>query len=194
MNKLKPKFLAFYRAQVSQRLSIPKLGLARLVCSPNCQYIHCCVLLICIYFRLLLSKLASVHLEGLTHQQKLAFWINIYNSCTRNAFLEQGILETPEMVVALMQNATITVGGHLLNAIMTEHFVLRLPYHLKYVSGILLTFFCIYLFLFIYSEAAFIHPKKKACSIFGLEWSEPLITFALSCGSSSSPAVSLSHI
>ncbi|XP_028114762.1 AP-3 complex subunit mu-like [Camellia sinensis] len=54
--------------------------------------------------RLLLSKLASVHLEGLTHQQKLAFWINIYNSCTRNAFLEQGIPETPEMVVALMQN------------------------------------------------------------------------------------------
>ncbi|CAL5371083.1 unnamed protein product [Camellia sinensis] len=63
------------------------------------------------------------------------------------AFLEQGIPETPEMVIALMQNnldlfglllllsliATITVGGHLLNAIMTEHFVLRLPYHLKYV-------------------------------------------------------------
>ncbi|CAL5372978.1 unnamed protein product [Camellia sinensis] len=75
--------------------------------------------------KLLLSKLACVHLEGLTHQQKLAFWINIYNSCTMNAFLEQGIPETPEMVVALMQNATITVGGHLLNAIMTEHFRVR---------------------------------------------------------------------
>ncbi|KAI8020191.1 hypothetical protein LOK49_LG04G00999 [Camellia lanceoleosa] len=118
----------------------------------------------------LLDKLASVHLEGLTHQQKLAFWINIYNSCTMNAFLEQGIPETPEIVVALMQNAVMTVGGHLLNATMTEHFVLRLPYHLKY-------------------HAAFIHPKKKACSIFGLEWSEPLVTFALSCGSWSSPDV-----
>ncbi|XP_028078132.1 uncharacterized protein LOC114280018 [Camellia sinensis] len=121
---------------------------------------------------LLLSKLASVHLEGLTHQQKLAFWINIYNSCTMNAFLEQGIPETPEMVVALMQNATITVGGHLLNAIMTEHFVLRLPYHLKYT--------CLKVSR---------NEEMKACSIFGLEWSEPLITFALSCGSSSSPAV-----
>lgn len=29
----------------------------------------------------------------------------------------------------------------------------------------------------------------KARSIFGLEWSEPLVTFALSCGSWSSPAV-----
>ena len=25
-----------------------------------------------------------MNLEGLTHQQKLAFWINIYNSCMMN--------------------------------------------------------------------------------------------------------------
>lgn len=30
--------------------------------------------------------------------------------------------------------ATITVGGQLLNAITIEHFILRLPYHLKFVS------------------------------------------------------------
>lgn len=35
-------------------------------------------------FRFLLGKLASVSLEGLTHQQKLAFWINTYNSCIMN--------------------------------------------------------------------------------------------------------------
>lgn len=92
-----------------------------------------------------------MNLEGLNHQQKLAFWINIYNSCMMNvrcfsfvywqskdqktytvsiassvrisfkkcfpvvyilisvltivlqAFLEHGVPETPEMVVALMQ-------------------------------------------------------------------------------------------
>ncbi|KAL7193221.1 hypothetical protein ACSBR2_024935 [Camellia fascicularis] len=64
---------------------------------------------------LLLSKLASVHLEGLTHQQKLAFWINIYNSCTMNAFLEQGIPETPEMVVALMQNVRVYTASQVEN-------------------------------------------------------------------------------
>lgn len=30
--------------------------------------------------------------------------------------------------------ATIKVGGHVLNALMIEHLILRLPYHLKYVS------------------------------------------------------------
>ncbi|THG20721.1 hypothetical protein TEA_005828 [Camellia sinensis var. sinensis] len=93
--------------------------------------------------KLLLGKLASVDLEGLTHQQKLAFWINTYNSCMMNAILEQGIPETPEMVVALMQKTCPKFARN---------------------------------------------DEMKARSIFGLEWSEPLVTFALSCGSWSSPA------
>lgn len=122
--------------------------------------------------KILLNKLASVSLEGLNHQQKLAFWINAYNSCMMNAFLEHGIPRTPEMVVALMQKATLKVGGHLLNAITIEHFILRLPYHLKYNSA--------------KSER---NDEMKVRSIFGFDWSEPLVTFALSCGSWSSPAV-----
>ncbi|XP_030498633.2 uncharacterized protein LOC115714193 isoform X1 [Cannabis sativa] len=122
--------------------------------------------------KFLLGKLASVNLEGLNHQQKLAFWINTYNSCIMNAFLEHGVPETPEMVVALMQKATITVGGHLLNAITIEHFILRLPYHLKFTC-----------------PKAAKNDEMRARSKFGLEWSEPLVTFALSCGSWSSPAV-----
>ncbi|KAF3956591.1 hypothetical protein CMV_018293 [Castanea mollissima] len=122
--------------------------------------------------KLLLGKLASVNLESHTHQEKLAFWINIYNSCMMNAFLEYGIPESPEMVVALMQKATINVGGHLLNAITIEHFILRLPYHSKYT----------------FSKGAK-NDEKTVRSRFGLELSEPLVTFALSCGSWSSPAV-----
>lgn len=34
--------------------------------------------------RILLGKLASADLRNLTHQQKLAFWINIYNACMMN--------------------------------------------------------------------------------------------------------------
>ncbi|XP_057723070.1 uncharacterized protein LOC130937543 isoform X1 [Arachis stenosperma] len=120
----------------------------------------------------LLGKLASLNLKGLSHQEKLAFWINIYNSCMLNAYLEHGIPESPEMVVALMQKATITVGGQLLNAITIEHFILRLPYHLKFTC-----------------PKAGKNDEVKARSIFGLEWCEPLVTFALSCGSWSSPAV-----
>lgn len=120
----------------------------------------------------LLGKLASVNLQGLTHQEKLAFWINTYNSCMMNAFLEHGIPGNPEMVVELMRKATINVGGHLLNAITIEHFILRLPYHKKYT----------------FPKGAK-NDEMTARSIYGLELSEPLVTFALSCGSWSSPAV-----
>ncbi|XP_022849468.1 uncharacterized protein LOC111371626, partial [Olea europaea var. sylvestris] len=68
--------------------------------------------------------------------------------------------------------ATITVGGHLLTAIIIEHFILRLPYHLKYTCS-----------------KSGKNDEMKIHSTFGLEWSEPLITFALSCGSWSSPSV-----
>ncbi|KAF8377514.1 hypothetical protein HHK36_030896 [Tetracentron sinense] len=133
--------------------------------------------------KLLLGKLASVNLQDLNHQEKLAFWINIYNSCMMNerpiyyttllqAFLEHGIPESPEMVVALMQKATINVGKHLLNAITIEHFILRLPYQS----------------ICAYSKSAK-NDEMATRNVFGLEWSEPLVTFALSCGSWSSPAV-----
>ncbi|KAJ4831612.1 hypothetical protein Tsubulata_014827 [Turnera subulata] len=122
--------------------------------------------------KLLLGKLASVNLQNLTQQEKLAFWINIYNSCMMNAFLEHGIPESPEVIVALMRKATINVGGHLLNAITIEHFILRLPYHSRYNI----------------SKGAK-NDEMTARSKFGLELSEPLVTFALSCGSWSSPAV-----
>ncbi|KAK4348788.1 hypothetical protein RND71_031543 [Anisodus tanguticus] len=122
--------------------------------------------------KLLLEKLASANLQGLTHQEKFAFWINIYNSCMMNAFLEYGLPESPEMVVALMQKATINVSGHLLNAITIEHFILRLPYHSKFTFA-----------------KGVKNDEMTARSIFGLEFSEPLVTFGLSCGSFSSPAV-----
>ncbi|GAB2291378.1 hypothetical protein Dimus_025636 [Dionaea muscipula] len=121
--------------------------------------------------KILLEKLASVNLQGLTHQEQLAFWINIYNSCIMSAFLEHEVPETPETVISLMQKATINVGGHLLNAITIEHFILRLPYHSKYTSK------------------GTKNDEMTAWTIFGLELSEPLVTFALSCGSWSSPAV-----
>ncbi|KAK7310870.1 hypothetical protein RJT34_08642 [Clitoria ternatea] len=117
--------------------------------------------------KLLLKKLAGVKVENLNHQQKLAFWINIYNSCMMNAFIENGIPQSPEMVVALMQKATINVGGHLLSATTIEHCILRLPYHWKFTLS----------------------KGVKNHETYGLELSEPLVTFALSCGTWSSPAV-----
>ncbi|KAJ1289998.1 hypothetical protein BS78_02G208300 [Paspalum vaginatum] len=121
--------------------------------------------------RALLRRLSSVDLAGLSHQQKLAFWINVYNSCMMNAFLEQGIPTTPQMLVAMMPKATINVSGRTHSAMSIEHFILRLPYSVKQADA---------------EEGA---NKQRGGAPLGLEWPEPLVTFALSCGSWSSPAV-----
>ncbi|CAL5001633.1 unnamed protein product [Urochloa decumbens] len=117
----------------------------------------------------LLRKLSSVDLVGLSHQQRLAFWINTYNSCMMNAFLEHGAPTNPHMLVAMMPKATINVGGRVLSAMTIEHFILRLPYGAKHVN----------------TEGA---ANGDSTAVLGLEWPEPLVTFALSCGSWSSPA------
>lgn len=96
--------------------------------------------------------------------------------------------------------ATVNVGGHLVDAMTIEHFILRRPYHSNYVSGVPslsmslernLLDICTLSFI---SHQTFANSTKNdemtACSAFGLELSEPLVTFALSCGSWSSPAVS----
>eukprot|EP00253_Pinus_taeda_P008537 PITA_08537 len=95
--------------------------------------------------KVLVDKLSTVDLKGLSHQQKLAFWINIYNVCMMNAFLEHGLPSTPQMVVAFMRKA--------------------------------------------YPKGGKKDKEATIRSVYGLEWPEPLVTFALSYGSRSSPAV-----
>uniref|UniRef100_J3MTT1 Ternary complex factor MIP1 leucine-zipper domain-containing protein n=1 Tax=Oryza brachyantha TaxID=4533 RepID=J3MTT1_ORYBR len=123
----------------------------------------------------LLRKLSSVDLVGLSHQQKLAFWINTYNSCMMNAFLEHGAPTTPHMLVAMMPKATINVGGRVLSAMTIEHFILRLPYNAKHRVKA--------------GDGTVAAAAAVARGVFGLDWPEPSVTFALSCGSWSSPAV-----
>ncbi|KAI5404377.1 uncharacterized protein LOC127088174 isoform X2 [Lathyrus oleraceus] len=123
--------------------------------------------------KILFRKLASVNVDNLNHQEKLAFWINIYNSCMMNAFIENGIQNSPEKVVALMQKATINVGGNLLNATTIERCILRLPYHWKYIA--------------LLNEVK--NHETTLRSTYGLELSEPLVSFAISRGTWSSPAV-----
>ncbi|XP_020595946.1 uncharacterized protein LOC110035947 isoform X2 [Phalaenopsis equestris] len=121
--------------------------------------------------KLLFRKLSSVDISELIHQEKLAFWMNIYNSCMMNAYIENGIPSTPEMVLALMLKAKVNVGGHLFTAMTIEHLVLRIPYNSKHIS-----------------PKGFKSSEVTRSSLFGLDWPEPLVTFALSCGSWSSPA------
>ncbi|KAF0908539.1 hypothetical protein E2562_026330 [Oryza meyeriana var. granulata] len=126
----------------------------------------------------LLRKLSSVDLGCLSHQQKLAFWINTYNSCMMNAFLEHGAPTTPQTLVAMMPRATINVGGRVLSAMTIEHFILRLPYNAKHVNKKGMK-----------AGDGTAAAAAAARGVFGLDWPEQSVTFALSCGSWSSPAV-----
>ncbi|XP_012574015.1 uncharacterized protein [Cicer arietinum] len=55
-----------------------------------------------IKLRILMSNLQTVDLKGLTNQQKLAFWINLYNACIMHGFIQYGVPSTPEKLTALM--------------------------------------------------------------------------------------------
>ncbi|XP_077243883.1 ternary complex factor MIP1 leucine-zipper protein (Protein of unknown function, DUF547) isoform X2 [Tasmannia lanceolata] len=119
--------------------------------------------------RVLMHKLCYVDLTLLTHKQKLAFWINTYNSCIMHAFLQHGLPSTPDKLLALMNKAALNVGGIVLNALAIEHFILRHPFDSK--NGVM--------------------DEKEALlrHAYGLGYPEPNITFALCRGSWSSPAL-----
>lgn len=110
------------------------------------------------------------------------------------------ISDTNETVLPLQ--ATINVGGRVLSAMTIDHFVLRLPYGAKHVRprswGKKAEKIIVYDRVVtmenwdmdgqVNTEGA----KGDGTAVLGLEWPEPLVTFALSCGSWSSPAVSSS--
>ncbi|XP_073305462.1 uncharacterized protein [Primulina huaijiensis] len=120
--------------------------------------------------RILMQKLGKVNITYLTHKQKLAFWINVYNVCVMHAFLQHGLPSTQEKLLALINEAAINVGGLILHAFTIEHFILRrqaetTKHELTDEKAMLL---------------------RHAC---GLAYPEPNITFALCRGSWSSPAL-----
>ncbi|XP_043707525.1 uncharacterized protein LOC122656898 isoform X2 [Telopea speciosissima] len=117
--------------------------------------------------RILMHKLSTVDLIFLTYKQKLAFWINIYNACIMNAFLQHGLPSTSDKLLTLMNKAALNVGGIILNALAIEHFILRHPYD---------------------SEKGTMDEKEMLLrKAYGLNYPEPNITFALCRGSWSSP-------
>ncbi|KAK9168730.1 hypothetical protein Syun_000870 [Stephania yunnanensis] len=124
----------------------------------------------------LLEGLQKVDLKFLTHQQKLAFWINIYNACVMHGFIQYGVPSSPEKLLALMNKATLNVGGNKINALAIEHFILREPSASSKLKDV-------------HWKGADSEKEFIIRNIYGLESLEPNVTFALCCGTRSSPAV-----
>ncbi|XP_039041803.1 uncharacterized protein LOC120180556 [Hibiscus syriacus] len=121
--------------------------------------------------RVLMSNLQKVDLRSLTYQQKLAFWINMYNACIMHGYLQYGVPNSPEKFLTLMNKATLNVGGNTISAQAMEHYILRKPASSNTKEG----------------------EKEDQEAIVrklnGLQLMDPNVTFALSCGTRSSPAV-----
>ncbi|KAK2430801.1 hypothetical protein QL285_029102 [Trifolium repens] len=119
--------------------------------------------------RVLIHKLCDVDLSFLSYKQRLAFWINIYNACIMNAFLDHGIPSTQEKLLTLMNKAAMNVGGMVLNALAIEHFILRHPCESKHGP---------------------VDEKEVLLRhVYGVGYPEPNVTFALCRGTWSSPAL-----
>ncbi|XP_058199881.1 uncharacterized protein LOC131314939 isoform X1 [Rhododendron vialii] len=126
--------------------------------------------------RVLMTSLQIVDLRFLNHQQKLAFWINMYNACIMHGFLQYGVPSSSENLLTLMNKATLNIGGNIINAHTIEHFILRKPA----ASSI---------FKEVCRKGDREDKEVMVRELYGLESSDPNVAFSLCCGTRSSPAV-----
>ncbi|PUZ58034.1 hypothetical protein GQ55_5G477300 [Panicum hallii var. hallii] len=117
----------------------------------------------------LMQKLGTADPSLLTNKQKLAFWINIYNFCVMHAFLQHGLPPSPEKLLALLNQASVNVGGTVLNVVSIEHLILR-----HSPAG---------------KQGIVDEGQRDLLRTYGLGYPEPNVVFALCRGSRSSPAL-----
>ncbi|PRQ33489.1 putative ternary complex factor MIP1, leucine-zipper [Rosa chinensis] len=127
--------------------------------------------------RVLLNNLLVVNLGSLAYQQKLAFWINMYNACIMNGFLEFGAHPSADKLLTLLNKATLNIGGKILNAQSIEHHILRKPAPSISMKEAF--------------QKVGNDDEATVRRLYGLESMDPNITFALCCGTRSSPAVKI---
>ncbi|KAI3793765.1 hypothetical protein L1987_36387 [Smallanthus sonchifolius] len=100
--------------------------------------------------RVYMNGLQKVDLMFLTSQQKLAFWINMYNACIMHGFLQYGVPSSPKKLLTLMNK--------------------------------------------IYGKAERDDREAILRELHGLDSMDPNVTFALCCGTRSSPAHSSPYL
>ncbi|XP_037452282.1 uncharacterized protein LOC119322845 isoform X2 [Triticum dicoccoides] len=123
--------------------------------------------------REMLEALQQVDLRFLTHRQKLAFWLNIYNTCIMHGILQHGLPSNSEKLLALKNKATINVSGQKFNALVVENFILRQPSSVKEE----------------FWKCDVDVEEQQVRGLYGLNSSEPNILFGMCCGIRSSPAL-----
>ncbi|XP_047074501.1 uncharacterized protein LOC124684163 [Lolium rigidum] len=129
-------------------------------------------------FRLLIEQLAEVNPVHLNDDARFAFWINLYNALLMHAYLAYGVPRSDMKLFSLMQKAAYTIGGNSFSAAFIEYVILKMkpPNHRPQMALLLAL-----------QKIKAPEEHKKFC----ISAPEPLLTFALSCGMYSSPAVKI---
>ncbi|KAL4576964.1 hypothetical protein LXL04_013065 [Taraxacum kok-saghyz] len=125
--------------------------------------------------RAYMNGLQKVDLMFLTPHQKLAFWINMYNACIMHGFLQYGVPSGPDKLLTLMNKATLKIGGNTINAQAIENVILR-----RQEASVIEK---------IYGKVEREDKEAILRKHYILESVDTNVTFALCCGTRSSPAV-----
>ncbi|XP_024515984.1 uncharacterized protein LOC9661160 [Selaginella moellendorffii] len=127
-------------------------------------------------YKLLVEQLAKVDILSMAHEEKLAFWVNIYNALVMHGYLAYGIPNSELKSFFLLQKASYVIGGHTFTALAIEYHLLKhkAPAHRPQIALLLA-----------------LHKIKLTLeqTSFAVDYPEPLTVFALSCGARSSPLV-----
>ncbi|XP_031401548.1 uncharacterized protein LOC116211348 isoform X2 [Punica granatum] len=128
-------------------------------------------------YRSLICRLEEVDPRKLTHEEKVAFWVNIHNALVMHAFLAYGIPQNSVKRIILLLKAAYNVGGHTISADAIQSTILgcRMSRPGQWLRVLF-------------------SPKKKFKTgdsrlAYIIERPEPLLHFALCLGSHSDPAV-----
>ncbi|KAF3556914.1 hypothetical protein F2Q69_00016535 [Brassica cretica] len=127
-------------------------------------------------FSLMIKQLESVDPRNLTHQEKLAFWINIHNALVMHTFLANGILQNNRKRFLLLSKPAYNIGGRMVSIEAIQSYILRIrmPRPGQWLKLLLI-------------------PRKFRTGDehqeYSLDHSEPLVYFALCSGSHSDPAI-----
>ncbi|OEL25544.1 hypothetical protein BAE44_0013437 [Dichanthelium oligosanthes] len=155
--------------------------------------------------REMLQALQQVDLRVLNHQQKLAFWLNVYNTCIMH--VRTGLITSPSFIINLQQwDSAAWLALKLRKATYNQEQgavalemggLLHLVQATINVSG--QKFNALVIENFILRQPSSVKEEFWKCDVdveeqqvrelYGLKTSEPNILFALCCGIRSSPAL-----
>ncbi|XP_069144705.1 uncharacterized protein [Solanum lycopersicum] len=130
-------------------------------------------------YRVLVEQLERVNLSQMETNNKMAFWINLYNSLVMHAYLAYGIPQNSLRRLVLLHKAAYNVGGQVIsaNAIEQSIFGLRTPRIGRWLETILSTA--------LWKRSG--EERQLISSKFSLQHFQPLVCFALCTGAVSDP-------